>query len=325
LRIEERPRPDPGAGEVLIEVRSVGVCGSDVHYYDHGRIGDFVVTKPLVLGHETSGVVVGAGPNARRLEIGQRVALEPGVPCGRCRECRVGRYNLCAEVRFFATPPIDGTFTRYITINEHFAHPIPDALGDDEGALIEPLSVAVAANRKAGTGFGSRVLVTGSGPIGVLCAQVARAAGAAHVAITDVNPDRLRQAASLGANETLERPGQGALDALDADVVIECTGNDEVVAQAIAALRPAGVAVLVGMGAEPSQSLPTSLLQAHELTVVGLFRYANTYPDAIQLAVSGQVDLQALVGERVGLAETERALQMGQLKPSILKTVVAVS
>jgi L-iditol 2-dehydrogenase len=154
---------------------------------------------------------------------------------------------------------------------------------------------------------------------------VARAAGAAHVAITDVNRDRLDQAARLGADETLEGPEQRALDAVDADVVIECTGVDAVVSQAIAALRPAGRAVLVGMGAGAAQSLPTALLQSRELTVVGLFRYANTYPDAIRLVASGQINLRALVGARLDLQETERALQMGERNPAILKTVVAVS
>ena len=325
LRIESRAMPEPGPREVLVEVRSVGVCGSDVHYYEHGRIGEFVVTAPLILGHETAGIVVGHGSHARRHAIGQRVTLEPGVPCARCRQCRTGRYNLCADVRFFATPPIDGTFTRYVTIDEDFAHGLPDALDDEDGALIEPLSVAIAAHRKAATSVGSRVLVTGCGPIGVLCAQVALAAGAAHVAITDVNEARLEQAATVGIDETLLDPDQAALDAIQADVLVECTGVEEVVRAAMAALEPAGTAVLVGMGAASEQRLPIAAMQARELTVAGLFRYANTYPEAIELAASGRVRLRALVGERLGLAETERALQMGHLSPSVLKTVVFVS
>jgi L-iditol 2-dehydrogenase len=325
LRIEARPTPEPGPGEVLVEVRAVGVCGSDVHYYEHGRIGDFVVRAPLVLGHETSGVVVDRAPDAHRHAVGQRVALEPGVPCGRCRECRRGRYNLCPDVKFFATPPVDGTFTRYVTIDEQFAHAMPDGLDDESGALIEPLSVAVASNRKGGTTVGSRVLVTGSGPIGVLCAQVARASGAGHVVITDINRERLDKAATLGADETLHAPDQAALDAVEADVLIECTGVADVVAQATAALRPAGVAVLVGMGITSGQTLPTSAIQARELTVTGVFRYANTYPEAIALAASGRVDLRGLVGERLPLEDAERALQMGHIDPSVLKTVVAVT
>jgi L-iditol 2-dehydrogenase len=325
LRIESRAVPEPAPRQVLVEVRSVGVCGSDVHYYEHGRIGDFVVRAPLILGHETSGVVIGHGSHARRHAMGARVTLEPGVPCARCRQCRTGRYNLCADVRFFATPPIDGTFTRYVVIDEDFAHGLPDALDDEDGALIEPLSVAVAAHRKAATSVGSRVLVTGCGPIGVLCAQVAVAAGAELVAITDVNQDRLEQATIVGLEHALLDPDPSALETIQADVLIECTGLEHVVKAAMAALEPAGTAVLVGMGVAPEQKLPIAAMQAREITVTGLFRYANTYPEAIQLAASGRVRLRALVGERLGLAETERALQMGHLSPSVLKTIVSVS
>ena len=149
LRIEERPVPVPGPRQVLVEVGSVGICGSDVHYYEHGRIGDFVVRAPMVLGHEASGIVVGRGDSARRHEIGQRVALEPGVPCGSCRECRTGHYNLCRDVVFFATPPVDGALARYVTIHEDFAFALPAEVTDDAGALCEPLSVGLWACRKA--------------------------------------------------------------------------------------------------------------------------------------------------------------------------------
>jgi len=328
LRVEPRPTPEPGPHEVLVAVRSVGICGSDVHYFEHGRIGDFVVRAPLVLGHEASGVVVGHGLAARRHRAGQRVALEPGVPCGRCRECRAGRYNLCPEVRFFATPPVDGALARYVTIHEDFAHPLPDELSDDAGALIEPLSVGIWANRKAGTGTGSRVLVTGAGPIGMVSAQVARAVGAAWVGIVEVNPDRIRQAAALGFDEVIDGRHAGDLGtcaaAREPDVLIECTGVTDVVRAGIRALRPNGTAVLVGLGPEGDQPLPVGYIQTRELTVTGTFRYANTYPEAIALAASGRVRLDDLVGARLPLADAERALRMGRTDPAVVKTVVTV-
>jgi L-iditol 2-dehydrogenase len=166
IRIEERPTPEPGPREVLVEITSVGVCGSDVHYYEHGRIGSHVVRAPLILGHESAGRVVALGEGATKHAEGDRVTLEPGVPCGRCRECRAGRYNLCADVVFFGTPPVDGAFARYVTIHEDFAFALPDGLSDDVGALMEPLSVGIWACRKAGVSAGDRVLVTGAGPIG---------------------------------------------------------------------------------------------------------------------------------------------------------------
>jgi L-iditol 2-dehydrogenase len=150
VRLEERPVPEPGPREVLVEVSAVGVCGSDVHYYEHGRIGDHVVRAPMVLGHESAGRVAAVGSHATRHAIGDRVTLEPGVPCGGCRECRAGRYNLCSDVVFFATPPIDGAFANFVAIHEDFAFALPDALSDEVGALMEPLSVGIWACRKAG-------------------------------------------------------------------------------------------------------------------------------------------------------------------------------
>jgi L-iditol 2-dehydrogenase len=321
LRVEAHPMPEPGPREVLVEIRAVGICGSDVHYYEHGRIGDFVVRAPLVLGHESGGAVVAAGPGATRHAPGQRVALEPGIPCGQCRECRAGRYNLCPGVRFFATPPVHGSLARYVTIDEDFAHPLPDSLSDDAGALMEPLSVGIWANRKAGTAVGSRVLVTGAGPIGVLAAQVARAAGA-WVAIVDINADRLRAAGGFGFDAVLDGRDRPDLRALDPDVLIECTGVEAVVGDGIRALRPAGRAVLVGLGPRADLTLPVSTIQQRELLVTGTFRYANTYPGAIALAASGRVRLDDLVGARLPLAESERALQMGHTDPAVLKTIV---
>ncbi len=190
LRIEDRPVPVPGPRQVLVEVASVGICGSDVHYYEHGRIGDFVVSAPMVLGHEASGVVVGRGDSARQHELGQRVALEPGVPCGSCRECRTGHYNLCRDVVFFATPPVDGALARYVTIHEDFAFGLPDHVTDDAGALCEPLSVGLWACRKAGITVGTRVAIAGAGPIGAAVALVALASGATEVIISDPVPAR---------------------------------------------------------------------------------------------------------------------------------------
>jgi L-iditol 2-dehydrogenase len=321
LRLQQRPVPRPGPDEVLAEIRSVGVCGSDVHYYEHGRIGDFVVEAPMILGHESSGVIVAVGQNVGHRTVGERVALEPGVPCGRCEQCRSGRYNLCPDVRFFATPPIDGALTRYVTINADFAHPLPTELSDDAGAMIEPLSVGLWANRKAGTAPGARVLVTGAGPIGLLCALVAQAGGAAAVTLVDVNASRLDQASKLGVPRTA-----GAVDPDDpADILLECTGIASVVADGICALRPAGTAVLVGMGANPTQPLPVARVQARELTVTGTFRYAGTYPAAIALAASGRIPLDQIVGARLPIDDSEQALLMGHTNPEVLKTIVWVT
>src|ERR671939_1236906 len=225
IRLEDVPVPEPAPHEVLVEIQAVGVCGSDVHYYEEGRIGSFVVREPLILGHESMGTVVALGESATKHEVGERVTLEPGVPDGPCRECRAGRYNLCPNVRFFATPPIDGAFTNYVSINEDFAFALHDSLSDSAGALMEPLSVGIWSCRKAGIEAGDHVLVTGAGPIGLLAMQVALAQGATEVTITDVAPQRLDLAEKTGATRTINVSEEPLAEAgVEVDALIECSG-----------------------------------------------------------------------------------------------------
>lgn len=321
LVVERRETPRPGAGQVLVRVGSVGVCGSDVHYYRHGRIGEFVVSEPLVLGHEAGGTVVGAGPGVAPERLGQRVALEPGVPCRCCGQCRAGRYHLCPRVRFFATPPVDGAFCEYVVLDADFAHPVPAGLSDDAAALIEPLSVGVWACRKAQVGAGSRLLVTGAGPVGLLVVQVARASGATEIVVSDPAEPRRRAAERFGATAVVD-PVAGGAEVLGEgfDALVECSGSAAAVGAGLRTVAPAGRVVLVGMGAEEI-SLPVSVLQTRELVVTGAFRYANTWPVAIALAAAGRVELDALVTGRFGLGAVEEAL-VAAADPHGIKPVV---
>lgn len=322
IKLEERPRPEPGPREVLVRVASVGTCGSDVHYYEHGRIGDFVVDSPLVLGHEPSGTVVVSGPGVGRHRVGQRVSVEPGVPDFTCPQCRAGRYNLCPRMRFFGTPPIDGAFCEYVVTHEEFAHPVPDTLSDDAAALIEPLSVGVWACRKARVEPGTRVLITGAGPVGLLCMQTALAFGATDVLITDVNSVRLGVARDLGASETLDvRETRVSDSGFEPDVLLECSGHPAAIGEAIRAVGRAGRVVLIGMGGDEIP-LPLSHVQTRELEVTGTFRYAGTWPAAIALAAAGRVQLDALVTGHYGLADVEQALTAGTRDPKLVKAVV---
>lgn len=323
LAVIERPVPQPGPGEVLVRIASVGVCGSDTHYYDHGRIGPYVVREPLVLGHEPSGRVVALGPDVDPALLEARVSLEPGIPQPYSPQTLAGRYNLDPGVRFFATPPVDGVFCEYAVHPAAFCHPVPEELSDDAAALLEPLSVGIAASRAAQVRLGSRVLVAGAGPIGLLAAACARAAGAVEVALTDMREDRLEAASAWGATrswaagaapEAQSREGGGF------DAFIDATGAEPAVLDGLHRLGPGGRAVLVGMGSD-TLALPVPLVQDRELVITGTFRYANTWPAAIALASSGALDLDALVTSTHDLDDVEAALTAGR-RPGALKAVV---
>jgi L-iditol 2-dehydrogenase len=319
IRIEERPVPTPEPDEVLIKVVAVGVCGSDVHYYREGRIGEFVVDRPLVLGHEVSGHIVAVGSGVADSRLGERVAIEPQRPCRVCAQCSAGRYNLCPDMRFYATPPIDGAFCDYVTIQSAFAHRVPDSVSYEVAALLEPLSVGIWASRKAKIVPGSRILVAGAGPIGVIATQAARAFGAAEVIVTDPVPERREMARRFGATHTMD-PITESVAGLGVDAFIDCSGAAPAVKSGITAVRGAGTVVLVGMGAD-EVALPIPVIQSRELNVTGIFRYTDTWPTAAHLAATEQVDLASLVTGRFDLEHAEDALN-ADLKPDSVKAVV---
>ena len=317
LRIEDRPEPKPADREVLVEIAAVGICGSDVHYYDHGRIGSYIVVDPMIVGHESAGVIIDVGSAVDKSRIGQLVALEPGVPCRSCTQCLAGRYNMCPNVRFFATPPIDGSISRLVTIDEAFAHPAPESLTAEQAAMAEPVSVGVWAARKTFVGPGDRVLVTGAGPVGLYAAQVARAFGAQQVTITDVSEFRLSKATELG----LRSVQAGDAIAEKFDVLLECSGAQPALTAGMQTLAPAGRVALIGMGAD-TVSIDVPLVQGRELVISGVFRYANTYPLALQLIASGAVNVSDVISHRFSLAETEQALTIAKHDPRALKAMV---
>lgn len=321
IELEERPVPAPASGDVLVRVSAVGVCGSDTHYYRNGRIGDYVVDSPLILGHEAAGRIVAVGTGVSKALIGQRVSIEPQRPDPDSDETRRGLYNLCPHMRFYATPPVDGALCEYVTIGAAFAHSVPDAMTDAAAALCEPLSVGIAAVEKAAVTGGSRVLIAGAGPIGIMVVQVARAFGATDLVVTDLDELRRKIATEFGATAVLD-PHVDDVSKLGVDAFIDASGAAAAVTAGISAVRPAGRVVLVGMGT-PTMELPVQLIQDRELVLTGVFRYANTWPTAIELVRSGRVNLDAMVTARYALEETAEALESDRV-PGNVKSIVEV-
>jgi L-iditol 2-dehydrogenase len=340
VRLECRPVPQPQRGEALIRIQRVGVCGSDVHYYTHGRIGDYVVNQPMILGHESAGEVVAVGEGVTRVQPGQRVTIEPGYTCRECFYCKSGRYNLCPSVTFMATPPIDGAFCEYVAWPQDFVFPLPDSMSFDDGAMMEPLAVGLWAAERGGVKPGDSVAIFGSGPIGLLTLQAARAAGATTLIAIDIEDYRLAHALLLGATHTInDRDGQaletirtisGALRGLPrrcagVDVAIETAGALPTTRNTLAATRPGGVAVLVGLPPDPMVELNLVAAAGKEIDIRGMFRYANRYPAAIALTAAGRVDVRSLVTHRFPLAQAEAALRFAdEHKSEALKVMVDV-
>ena len=331
FELQDRGRPTPGPEDVLVAIRDVGICGSDVHYYEHGRIGDYVVEEPLVLGHESAGEVVEVGENVTGLEPGDRVALEPGVPCRRCAHCKRGEYHLCESVEFMATPPHDGAFAEYVSWPADFAYELPGTVSTVEGALCEPLSVGIHAARRGNVGTGDTVLVTGAGPIGLLAAEAARAAGATDVLITDIVPEKLEFARERGvdrainiAETDLETAVDEYTDGVGADVVVEASGAEASIRSTLDGVRRGGTVVLVGLSDEAAVPLDVLDVIDNEIDVHGSFRYANTYPAAIDLLADDVVDVEGLVDFRSPLSDVADAFERA-MEPTVIKGMISVA
>ncbi|XP_072138852.1 sorbitol dehydrogenase-like [Mobula birostris] len=319
LRLEYRPIPEPGPNEVLLKMHSVGICGSDVHYWQNGRIGDFVVRKPMVLGHEGSGTVFKVGPGVQHLKPGDRVAIEPGFPRENDEHCRAGRYNLSPTIFFCATPPDNGNLCQYHAHNANYCYKLPESVSLEEGALIEPLSVAIHACRRGGVTIGSKVLILGAGTIGLMNLLVSKAMGASQVLICDLLESRLKKAKEMGATSTIaveknmssKELSQKVRDAFGgalAGTSIECTGAELCIQAGIYATKSGGVFVLVGVG-KPSANIPIFEVEVREIDIRGVFRYCNTWPVAIDMLASKAIDVKPVVTHRFLLEEAVKAFE----------------
>jgi L-iditol 2-dehydrogenase len=310
LRLAEEPAPEPGPGEALVKVTAVGICGSDLHWWGEAGIGDATLAHPLVLGHEAAGVIED-GPDR-----GRRVAIDPAIPCGACRPCRDGYRNLCLNIRFAGHGGQDGAMREFLTWPSHLLHPLPGSLTDADGALLEPLGVALHALGLGHVHLGASVMVVGCGPIGLLLIQVLRRAGAERIAAVEPLAHRRAAAVRDGADVCLdpadlrdphdvrEVAGDGA------DVVFEMAGTEAAVELAMAAAGAGGRVVLGGIPASDQTAFRASTARRKGLTIAMVRRMNDAYPRAISLAAAGHVDLTTLVTHRLDLGSAQKAFSI---------------
>nr|QZC92151.1 alcohol dehydrogenase [Dioryctria abietella] len=318
LRLVQSPIPEINDDEVLLRMDCVGICGSDVHYWQSGNCGHFVLKEPMIMGHEAAGVVAKVGPKVKHLQVGDRVAIEPGVPCRYCDFCKTGRYNLCPDIVFCATPPVHGNLVRYYKQAGDFCYKLPDHVSMEEGAMLEPLSVGVHACKRAGVSAGHNVLILGAGPIGLMIMLTAKAMGAAKVLVTDVLQSRLDFAKQMGADQTL-LVGKDSNEAdlvrkvhellgCHPDVSFDASGVSSTVRLSLLATKSGGKALLVGMG-NPEITVPLAGSVAREVDIMGIFRYVNEYPIALSMVASGQVNIKPLVTHHFDMEQTLEAYE----------------
>ncbi|MFL0553931.1 NAD(P)-dependent alcohol dehydrogenase [Paenibacillus barengoltzii] len=333
MEIREIPVPEPKEKEVLVKVEYVGICGSDVHYYEHGKIGDFVVNGDFILGHECAGTVVAIGKGVKKLQVGDRVALEPGVTCGQCEFCKSGRYNLCPDVEFLATPPYYGCFENYIAFPENMAFKLPSSITTKEGALVEPLSVGMHAAKQGRVTLGSSVVILGAGCIGLMTLLASKAFGAIDITVVDVIPKRLEKAMELGATRVINAAEMDAVkriyeltDGEGVDIVMETAGSVKTVQQTAYMVKRGGTVVLVGMAPQDIIEYNFAKLLGKEAEIKTVFRYRNIYPQAIKAMDEGLIDVSGIVTHEYSFDEIAEAFDVNiNRKNDVVKIMIKIN
>ena len=330
LRVEDVPRPEPQAGDLLIRVCAVGICGSDVHYYEDGGIGENRVTEAHELGHEFAGVVAALGPGVEGPPVGTRVAVEPAIHCGTCEFCLEGNPNLCPHILFVSTPPTRGSLVEYIAHPAALVFPLPEDIDFADGAMLEPLGVAIHTVNLAKLRPGDTAAVLGSGPIGLLTIQMARLGGVRRVYATDLIPERLAMAQRMGADEVLHAGEADPVAWVEeltggrgVDVVFEAAWAAETVAQATAMAKPGGRVVIAGIPSEDILSFPASEARRKGLTIKLVRRMKHTYPRSIALVQQGLMDVRSLITHRFPLTEAREAFELAAARADgVVKALV---
>ena len=328
----ERDRPDVASDEVLVRIDRVGICGSDIHYYQHGENSGNVVEFPHVLGHESAGTVVDIGADVQLVAPDDRVAIEPGLPYGECSYCADDdTYHLCKDMEYMSSPPTDGALVEYVAWPEEFVYELPESVSLHEGALVEPLSVAMHACERAGVSDGDSVLVTGGGPIGQLVAEVALVRGASDLVLTDIVDSKLRLAEQRGVDHAVNVGSDDPVEVIESrvdpdgvDIVIESSGADPAIKTTTDAVKRGGDVVFVGIPIDASLPTDVTGIIGEEYDLKGSFRFSGTYPNAIEGIRTGRYDVDSIVSFECGFDETQAAFDAAA-EPENVKGVVRVS
>ncbi len=332
MEFVERDIPKPARDEVLVKVEYVGICGSDSHYFEKGAIGSYVVKPPFVLGHEAGGTVVETGEDVKHLKAGDRVALEPGKTCGTCEFCRSGRYNLCPDVEFFATPPYDGVFQEYVAHRADLCFKLPENVDTMEGGLMEPLSVGMHAAAQGGACLGQKAVVMGAGCIGLVSMMALKARGVSQVYMVDIMEKRLSKALELGADGCINSKKEDVVRKLEEltkgsgiDLVIETAGAEITTGLAVQIAKKRAVIVLVGYSPSGEMNLPVSTILDKELTIKSVFRYRHMYPMAIDAVACKKVNLKGIVTDVFEFDEIQQAMEKSIYnKADVVKAVIKI-
>lgn len=332
LEIRDIEFPVPNDNEVIIKMEYVGICGSDVHYLEHGKIGDFVVDGDFILGHECAGTVVEIGKGVQNLKVGDRVALEPGCTCGQCEFCKSGKYNLCPDVKFLATPPYHGCLMNYIAFPENMAFKLPDSISTKEGALIEPLAVGMHAANMGDVKLGDSVVILGSGSIGLVTLLACKAHGATDITVIDIIPKRLEYAKKMGATRVinaLETDVTAEIDKITGnkgvDVVIETAGSDKTISQTPYMVKNGGCVVLVGMAPKDIIEYNFAKIMAKEAQIKSIFRYRNIYPQAINAIDKGIINISDIISNEFDFEDVAKAFDFViNNKQDVVKAVIKI-
>jgi len=327
LKIVDEPIPRIGPRDVLVRVKSVGLCASDLHWYKYGRIGTTVMTTPLILGHEASGIVEAIGSEVTNVKPGNRVAIEPARPCGECDYCRAGEINVCPDVMFFGTPPTDGALREYVPWPSDLVMPIPETLSFEQAAMVEPLAIGLYAVQLARLQGSEQIAILGAGAIGLSALQAAKLAGVGEVYVSEPVPERREAAVRLGATGT-STPDHaeeviGTLKQYGPDIVFECAGENDAVGQAVELARPLGKVIVVGIPEEDSYIFPASTSRRKQLTAIFVRRSKHTTTMAIEQVAAGRLDASLYATHRFPLERAREAFELAISKnDGVIRAVI---